>query len=145
MRQQALVHSPDIRKTFQEFHRILKPNGKITFCEFRMAENEKLSPQDIRIIDMVIPGVAMPALRSFRFNKVTKLMQEANFRNIRSEDITDNVKPSVYRLKRFFAVPYFFVKLLRLQRRFISLTGLTECANLGDRNLFKYKILDAQK
>ena len=47
---------------------------------------------------------------------VEKIIKDAGFKNIKVEDITENVKPSWNRLRRFALIPYSIIRFFNLHR-----------------------------
>jgi ubiquinone/menaquinone biosynthesis C-methylase UbiE len=142
---ESLVHSPDVKKTLREFYRILKKGGRIAMFETSIAEDTKLTEYERYIVEKVIFSVALAGQKQIRNDRFVQVMKRIGFKNIRSENLTENVAPSVQRLVRFFTIPYFFVKLLNLQSQFPNLTGVLEFAKLGVKGLFRYNAFTAKK
>ncbi len=142
---ETLSHSPDIRKTLQEFFRILKPGGKIAFFEYTLAPDEKFSEWEKKMLDVVIEGSAMMGLKDFRHDQFTGVIKNAGFYNIREQNITQNILPSFYRLHKFSLLPYKFVKLFGLQKFFINMTAGYEYYKMADKGLFRYCIFTGNK
>ncbi|MFA5076451.1 MAG: methyltransferase domain-containing protein [Patescibacteria group bacterium] len=142
---ETLSHSPDIRKTLQEFFRVLKPGGKIAFFEYTIAPDEEFSEWEKKMLDTVIEGSAMIGLKDFRHDQFTKIIKEAGFEDIKEQDITENVLPSFYRLHKISILPYRFVKFFRLQKFFINTTAGFECYRMADKGLIRYCIFTGNK
>jgi hypothetical protein len=87
----------------------------------------------------------MASLNEFCLDKIQMMLENVGFQIVSIEDITANVAPSVLRLRRYFYVPYYFVKLFMLQSRFPNLTGVVEFAKMGQKGMFMYKIFTAEK
>lgn len=142
---ETLVHSPDIRRTFKEFYRILRKGGRVAFFEYSIAEDGEFSSYELNILDMVIKSAGGFGLKDFRHNRCPQLLKESGFEKIMAEDITENVAPSVYRLKRFFIIPYFFAKVFHLQEKYVNLTGVIEFSKMGEKGLVRYNVFSAEK
>ena len=142
---ESLVHSTNIRRTLNEFYRVLKPKGKIALFEYSLANDNELTRYERDIINKVSYSSAMASFKYFRNNRIQEMLRSSGFNEIDTIDITNNVAPSVYRVKRYFNLPYSIVKLLRLQQNFPNLTGVIEFSKLGEKDLMKYKIISAQK
>lgn len=142
---ETLSHSPDIRKTLQEFIRILKPGGTIAFFEYTLAPDEKFSEWEKRMLDVVIEGSAMMGLKDFRHDTFIGVVRDATFENVKEQNITENIRPSFYRLHRLSRLPYKFIKLLGLQRFFINTTAGYEYYKMVEKGLFRYCIFTGNK
>ena len=142
---ETLSHSPDIRKTLKEFFRILKPGGKIALFEYTLAPDEKFSPWEKKMLDIVIDGSAMMGLKDFRHNKFTDVIKSAGFEKVKEQNITENIRPSFYRLHKLSIWPYKLVKLFGLQKFFINTTAGYEYYKMADKDLFRYCIFTGNK
>lgn len=142
---ETLSHSPDINKTLKEFFRILKPGGKIAFFEYTLAPDEKFSEWDKKMLDVVIEGSAMMGLKDFRHDQFTEVIKKVGFKNVREQNITENIRPSFYRLHKLARMPYKFVKLFGLQRFFTNITAGYEYYKIADKGLIRYCIFTGDK
>ena len=142
---ESLSHSTDIRKTLSEFFRALKNGCKIALFEYTIAEDEKFSDREMDLLNKIISGSAMDGLKDFRHNKFQDIIQSVGFCNVRVEDITKNVEPSLRRLQRYALVPYFFVKLMGSQEKHTNRTAAVEFYKMGKKGLLKYNIFTAEK
>jgi sterol 24-C-methyltransferase len=142
---ETLSHSPDIKKTLQEFLRVLKPGGKITLFEYTIAPDEEFSEWEKKMLDVVIEGSAMIGLKNFRHNQFTEVIKGVGFQNVKEQNITKNIRPSFYRLHKLSIWPYKFVKLFGLQRFFINITAGYEFYKMAEKGLFRYCIFTGNK
>jgi len=142
---ETLSHSPDIRKTLKEFFRILKPGGKVALFEYTIAPNEKFSPWERKMLDLVIERSAMMGLKDFRHNQFSKIIKTIGFKNIKEQNISENIRPSFYRLHKLSVWPYKFIKFFGLQKFFINTTAGYEYYKFIDKGLFRYCIFTGDK
>ncbi len=142
---ETLSHSPDIKKTLKEFFRVLKPGGKIAFFEYTLAPDEKFSERERKMLDIVIKGSAMMGLKDFRHDQFTEVIKKAGFESVKEQNITENIRPSFYRLHKLSRLPYKFIKLLGLQKFFINTTAGYEYYKMADKGLFRYCIFTGNK
>jgi len=142
---ETLSHSPDISKTLKEFFRILKPGGKIALFEYTLAPDEKFSSWEMKMLDVVIEGSAMMGLKDFRHDKFPGVINGVGFENVNEQNITENIRPSFYRLHKLSRLPYKFIKLLGLQKFFINTTAGYEYYKMADKGLFRYCIFTGNK
>src|SRR3989338_11665502 len=142
---ETLSHSPDIHKTLQEFFRVLKPGGKIALFEYTIAPDEKFSAREKKMLDVVIEGSAMMGLKDFRHDQFTEVIKKAKFENAKEQNITENIRPSFYRLYKLSRLPYKFIKLFGLQKFFINTTAGYEYYKMADKGLFRYYIFTGNK
>jgi len=142
---EALSHSIDIRRTLSEFHRVLKKEGSIALFEYTIADDTRFSNDEMDSLNNVIHLSAMDGLKEFRHNKFQNLIKEAGFKDVKVENISQNVEPSLARLRRFALIPYLFLKLLGLQKNHPNLTAAVEFYRMGQKDLFRYNIFTARK
>jgi len=142
---ETLSHSPNIRKTLQEFFRVLKPGGKISFFEYTIAPDKAFSQWEREIFDVVIEGSAMMGLKDFRHDQFTTIINDVGFENVKEQNISRNIRPSFYRLYKLSVLPYQFVRFFRLQKFFINTTAGYECYRLFDKGLVRYCIFTGNK
>ena len=142
---ETLSHSPDIRNTLKEFLRVLKPGGKIALFEYTLAPDEKFSPWEKKMLDVVIEDSAMIGLKDFRHDQFTGVLKNAGFENVREQNITENIRPSFYRLHKLSRLPYKFINFLGLQKFFINTTAGYEYYKMANKGLFRYCIFTASK
>ena len=143
---ESLCHSFDIKKTLREFYRVLKKGGKVTFFEYTIAEDDKFSYYEKDILRKVIIGTATnEGLLRFRHGKFQDLIKKVGFRKVDIDDITRNVIPSLNRLRKYFFVPYFFVKLSNSQEKNPNPTIAIEWYKLMKKGLWKYNIFTTFK
>jgi len=142
---ETLSHSSDIRKTLSEFFRILKPGGKIALFEYTIAPDEKFNQWENEMLNLVIDGSAMMGLKDFRHDQFTKVIQSAGFENAKEQNISENIRPSFYRLHKISILPYKIIKIFCLQRFFINMTAGYEYYKMAEKDLFRYCIFTANK
>lgn len=142
---EALSHSTNIKKTLKEFYRVLKKGGRIALFEYTIAEDKNFSDYEMDTLEKVIYSSAMEGLKEFRHNKFQEKIKEIGFKNIKVENISENILPSLNRLRRFALIPYFFVKLFGLQENHPNLTAAVEFHKMAKKDLIRYNIFIAEK
>jgi cyclopropane fatty-acyl-phospholipid synthase-like methyltransferase len=142
---ESLVHSPDVGGTLREFARVLKGGGRLVLFEYTMAEDDEFSDSQMTVLGEIMRSSAMDSLVEFRHNRFQEKIEEAGFRQVEMDDITENVLPSLQRLRKFFYLPYLFVKTFRLQNLCPNTTAAVEGYDMGIRGLIRYKIFSAEK
>ena len=153
---ESLVHAYDLKKALNEFKRILKPDGRIVFFEYSMAEDKKLSEFDkksglkfTKLYDWVINKGAMPGLKKLRHGSLPVILKTQGFINIKEENIIDQIKPSLTRLRNLALIPYQLIKLFRLREVFFNTAVAAEffpvLLKRPEQDLFRYNITVAKK
>ncbi len=142
---ETLSHASNIKHTLKEFYRVLQPGGKIVLFEYTLAPNREFSPWEMKMLELGIEGTAVSGLKQFRHNQFPKTLQEAGFKKVHEQNITENFKPSIQRLKNIAKIPYFFIKLFNLQKHFSNILIAAEWSKFVEKDLWRYCIFTAQK
>ena len=142
---ESLCHSMDTRRTLSEFYRVLKKGGRIALFEYTLAEDEKFSLHEMSVLNNVIHLTAMDGLKELRHDRFQNIIKEVGFANVKVEDISQNVGPSLLRLRRIALIPYALVRLIGQGQNHPNLTAAVEFYKMGKRGLFRYNIFTAEK
>lgn len=143
---ETLVHSPNIHKTLKEFYRVLKPGGGIALFEYSISPFDKFLSREKKMFDVIINGSAMTSLPTMYHNVVAEYIRDAGFTDVKAQDITKHIEPSMYRFYRYAKYPYkLLIKPFSLQKYFINITTGVEFYNIGKRGLVRYRIFTARK
>ena len=142
---ESLVHSTNVKKTLMEFYRVLKKDCKVTLFEYSIAEDSDFSKKEMEILDRVINQTAMAGLKSFRHDRFHKLIESAGFTNVMTEDISQNVEPSLVRLRKYELIPYSVLKTFGLHKNYPNMTAAVEFYKMVKKGLIRYNIFTATK
>lgn len=142
---ETLVHVPDYKKALLEFNRVLKPNGKLVLFEYSMASRKKFTPKELKIADMVNGESGMHSLPHFVHGKFPQILKNAGFENVAVKDITSHILPMLRKFYLIAYIPYIFIQLLGLQRKFINTTFSVEGYRSSRSDFFRYNIISAVK
>ena len=142
---ETLCHSADVSKTLKEFYRVLKKGGKVALFEYTIAEDDEFSTNEMDMLRKVINGTATEGLFRFRHGKFQNLLKEAGFRNVETGNITENVLPSLNRLRKYLLTPYFFVKITSSHEKYPNPTIAVEWYKLMKKGLWRYNIFTVTK
>ena len=144
---ESLVHAENRADVLKEAYRLLKPGGRIVIAEYTLREKPPLSDNDKMYLHRWLKGWAMPELLGA--GEYYKKLQEAGFKQIEIQNVSENVRPSLRRLEilsilnfpiAFFIAPFFFKKE-RLQNYYASWRQIKALK----RGLWEYSIIVAQK
>lgn len=143
---ETLSHSIDIIKTLKEFYRVLKKGARIALFEYSIAQDKEFSESEMRILNKVVRGSAMDGLKDFRYDKFQNVLSKSGFTNVKVKDISQNVRPSLARLRKFMIIPYYlFVKPFGLQEKFPNASAAVEFYKMAEKGLIHYNIFTATK
>jgi len=142
---ETLSHSPDLKKTLKGFLNVLEAKGRITLFEYTLAPEKNFNPWELKMLNIGIEGTAALGLPEFKHDLFPQYLKKIGFRNVNEQNITKNMLPSIGRLKRLATIPYFFIKLFRLQKYFVNTTIAVEWYGLWKEGLVRYCIFTAEK
>jgi len=142
---ETLVHAPDYRQVLQEFFRILKPGGKLVLFEYSVSSPENIAPQKRKVLNIVNEGSGMYSLSHFIHGEFPKILEASGFSTVSVENITPRVIPMLKRFYQIAYLPYLFIRLFGLQRRFINATSAAEGLNAANKDFWRYNIIIARK
>ena len=142
---ETLCHSADVSKTLKEFYRVLKKGGKVALFEYTIAEDDEFSTHETDMLRKVIKGTATEGLFKFRHGKFQNLLMEVGFKNVEVSNITENILPSLNRLRKYLLIPYIFVKMSNSHEKNPNPTIAVEWYKLMEKGLWSYNIFTAIK
>jgi len=141
---ETLAHAQDLSQVLSEFYRVLKPGGKIVLIEYEW-EYEKFSPKYQKIYDFARQywggyGDQFPV----GWAKVE--LNKLGFLKFSETDLTNNVKPSMDRIRKLTAPIRNVVKFNdNIAKHFMNNVA-GELYSLGvEENVFHYKVFEAIK
>jgi tocopherol O-methyltransferase len=142
---ESLVHASNRLRALREASRVLKRDARLVIAEYTVGEN--LSEREKQYIRPWLEGWAMPELLSP--SELIHHLTETGFANIKVENITEHVKPSLKRLEvlsmtnfpiALFIAPFFFRKE-RLENYYASWRQI----NALKKGLWEYSLITARK
>ncbi|MEK7633433.1 MAG: class I SAM-dependent methyltransferase [Patescibacteria group bacterium] len=142
---ETLVHSPDFKKTLEEFYRVLKHKGRLALFEYTISPLKEWSDYNRKMLNIINTGSAMMSLDKMFHKTFKNDIIKTGFKIISDTDITDFMKPSLERFYKYAKIPYIFIKFFNLQKYFINTTAGVEFNKMGLNGLVKYRIFVAEK
>ncbi|MCJ7740691.1 class I SAM-dependent methyltransferase [Candidatus Microgenomates bacterium] len=142
---ETLVHAQNYIKALREFHRILKPHGKIVLFEYTMAPQKLLTKQQKEMATLVNKVSGMHSFSHFIHGSFPNIMKEAGFTTVSVTDITQEVLPGLKFFYYLAFLVYPIIKLLKLQKIFINATCAVEAYKNVKDDIFRYVIVEAVK
>jgi len=136
-------HWFELEPALREFHRVLKPGGRVMLFEYTIPPRSALTPKESREIDEVIEGSAMASLSQFATGSMEELVGACGFYDVVVEDATDRIMPMLHTFARWASVPYWIATGLHLRRRFVNATAAVHWYR--HRDIWRYVIVSATK
>lgn len=143
--QESLVHSTDIKKTLKELYRVLKPGGRVAFFEYSMADDSKFSEEELKTINEMSYASAMHSFPKMRHGAFEIFMQNAGFKNVKAEIISEEVGPMIKRYEIFAKPLYYLLRIFGLTHSMPNLIAAARMVQFGEKDLIRYDIFTAVK
>ena len=142
---ETLSHAYDMPKTLREFHRVLKPGGRVAFFEYSIASLQRFDRHEQRVLELFMHDGAMQALPEFQPGRFCEQLQEAGFDDIAEQDVTRQMVPSLRRLQRLAAPAVWVYRLFGIEQRFLNTYCAYEAWKMVQRGVLYYSIFTARK
>lgn len=149
---ETLVHATDLEKVLRGFYRVLKPGGRLVEHEYEMlitrSEYETLITRSkvanslAGDVEFVVKYSAMP-LDLMAPGRLRRTLEEVGFVDVDIVDYSENVRPMLRLFYWMAFVPYYIVKILRLDRFFIN--TIAGAGGLVGQEYWKYISVSARK
>ncbi|MGH7204081.1 MAG: class I SAM-dependent methyltransferase [Candidatus Levyibacteriota bacterium] len=142
---ETLVHAPHYKQVLHEFHRVLKPKGKLVLFEYSISPENKIPSKLKKILYQTIQNAAMPALFHFTHGTFPSILKEAGFTSIEVEDVSLRIIPLLEKFSRYADLPYKMVRLFRLQDYFVNATASFLWKDVVKKKIWKHNIVVGTK
>ncbi|KAI8962686.1 S-adenosyl-L-methionine-dependent methyltransferase [Daldinia sp. FL1419] len=117
---ETFVHATDPEAVLAGFYRILRPGGRLVQFEYDHNSLDS-APQDISdSMVKVNKYAAMPTNAISHPGVFRQMLEDAGFEDIIVRDFSDNIRPMTRLFFLLAIVPYFFIRMLKLERYFIN-------------------------
>lgn len=153
---ETFVHARDPQAVLGHFFRLLRPGGRIAMFEYdhvpmpdgaaAVEKDKGLSGKDHRLLQsmqQINDLAAMPTNACSTPGVFKDMLERAGFVDVEVRDYSDHIAP----MRRFFwalgIVPYYLVRLLRLQRHFINTVAGVEMHRGAGK--WRYVAISARK
>jgi sterol 24-C-methyltransferase len=140
---ETLVHALDSRAVLAQFHRVLRPGGRLVLFEYSLAPRRLLTARQRQAFDAIIDGAAMHSLPTFVHGCFPALLQAAGFEQVAVQDVTERMLPMLRRLARRFWLPYQLSRALGMRHQVVNAMSAVE--SWRHRAVWRYNIVTAAK
>lgn len=143
---ESLVHNANFHQALSNFHKILKPDGKLVMFEYTMTPYKSMSQFQKRIWQQLNLDTGMFGLAKLHHGIFPAILKKSGFKQIEVEEITSRIMPMLDYFHRLAVVPYTLLKLLHLEKKFVNSMFAVDCyRDLKVNGTWKYIIASAKK
>ncbi|MFI0262408.1 class I SAM-dependent methyltransferase [Streptomyces sp. NPDC017056] len=140
---ETLVHAAEAETALRQFHRVLKPGGRLVMFEYVRESDDRLHPSAAELFRQLNTWAAMPSFQRFTYGTLERLTSEAGFSDVRAEDISRHMWPMLKCFAAIARAPYAAAKAAGLHRHTVNSMSAVEFWRL--RAFWRYEVHSAVK
>jgi len=140
---ETFVHAAEPERVLAEFHRVLRPGGRLVMFEYSRTPEERLEPAARAAFDAVCELGAMPAWHRLNHGDLENLLASASFKVEPVEDVTARMLPMLRAFAVLGRVPYATARLLGKTEKAVNAMSGVEMWKHQDA--WRYNIYSATK
>ncbi|XXH03413.1 hypothetical protein Hte_009815 [Hypoxylon texense] len=140
---ETFVHATDPTAVLAGFYRVLRPGGRLAQFEYDHDALDSAPPDIADGMVKVNRYAAMPTNAESHPGVFQRMLEDAGFEDVVVRDYSDNIRPMTRIFFLLAIVPYFFVRLLGLERYFINTVAGVE--SYRGRSHWHYVAISATK
>ena len=153
------MHATDLEKALGEFYRVLRPGGRVVMYEYDHVDFntetgtsggpwgwKRNRMEEVKRKAAVINKYgSLPANGIFERGFLQRMLEEGGFEEVAVRDLTENIAPMLLFFYVLAYVPYLFVRLFGLERRFVSTMAGVEAYRAYRVGIWRYVAVTARK
>ncbi len=118
---ETFVHATDPEAVLAGFHRVLRPGGRIALFEYDHNLDDASTPGDLaESMRQINIHAAMPTNMRSIPGLYKQMLEDVGFRDVVVRDYSENIRPMLMLFWILAWIPFFFVRLFRLEKYFIN-------------------------
>jgi len=127
---QAMGHATDPETALAGFFRIMKPGGKIALIEVERRRDPEAETEEDELsehLKLVNEYTVMPTNEASWEGYFKQLLEKSGFVDVEVRDFSENIRPQLRLFYALVIVPWFFIRLLGMEKYFVNMI----CATSG--------------
>lgn len=140
---ETFVHSADPKAALAEFHRVLKPGGRLVMFEYSRTPEHRVSAEANAALQRVCDAAAMPAWLQLYHGTLDELLAGQGFQVEQSQDITANMMPMLHAFNLIGKFPYWCGRVSGLTYKVVNAMSAREMYKHPD--VWRYSVHTAVK
>lgn len=140
---ETLVHSDRVEDVLAGLYRVLRPGGHLAHFEYSRSPKDDTSAHDEKFMTQINQIAAMPAFQRLEHGVLERLLTDAGFVDVQTEDVTAHMLPMLKLFATAGWLPYLVGAALGRSRLVVnSMAGVEFYVH---RNCWRYNIITCRK
>lgn len=139
---ETFVHARDCLSVLKEFHRVLKPGGRLVMFEYSSTPLNQLTAEAGAALVRVCELAAMPGWLELVHGRLPEIALEAGFQTKSVEDITQNMMPMLRAFATIARVPYWILCKLGKESKAVNAMSAVEMHRFQEAWRYNVYVLD---
>jgi len=140
---ETLVHSDRVEDVLAGLYRVLRPGGHLAHFEYSRSPKDRTSAHDEKFMTEINQIAAMPAFQRLEHGVLERLLTDAGFIDVQTEDVTAHMLPMLKLFATAGWLPYLVGAALGRSRLVVnSMAGVEFYVH---RKCWRYNIITCRK
>ncbi len=117
---ETFVHATDPEAVLAGFYRVLRPGGRVALFEYDHVLDVSSPSGLAESMAQINTYAAMPTNTRSTPGLYKRMLEDAGFHDVVVRDYSENIRPMLMLFWLLAGIPFFFVRLFRLEKYFIN-------------------------